>query len=34
MKVRLPGRKKVYVAVRSRDRAGNWSALSRMSVRR
>ncbi|MEX0619972.1 MAG: hypothetical protein WD181_00125, partial [Solirubrobacterales bacterium] len=30
----LPGRKKVYVAVRSLDRAGNWSPLSRVAVRR
>ena len=33
LKIRLSGRKTVYVAVRSRDRAGNWSALSRTAVR-
>ena len=34
VKVRLPGSRKIYVAVRSRDRAGNWSALSRIAVSR
>jgi hypothetical protein len=34
VRIRLPGRRKLYVAVRSVDRAGNWSPLSRIAIRR
>ncbi len=34
IRVRVPKKKKLFIAIRSKDRAGNWSTLSRQKVKK